>query len=353
MAFSPQLSLTYNDIGLVPWHKGTVKSRDEVDLSTNFCGIDLKLPVLLAPMETVVNAEVATIAWLQGALAFMPRKPANLWKQDINEYKKLRYMGGYAVASVPAVAENFDEIIEAYSELDALHFCIDVANGYHDLVEQAAKRIKEINEKAYIVTGNIASGSAYLWTREVGCVDAVRVGIGGGSVCSTSVATGVGVGQATLVRDIASGRKQRQKKETKSPRVNNSYPLLIADGGIKTPGDVAKAYSLGADIVMIGGMFAGCTESPGEQVEVNGQMFKEFAGQASKDIKRSTRYVEGVKTLVPMKGSIKEVFNEIGAGVRSAVAYMGYDNLQEMVHLEDHYFVQLSHSASVERKPHA
>lgn len=345
MDFSPPRTYTYADIGLVPRNFSRIRSRDDVDLRSDFLGVLMDLPVLLAPMETVVGSEAAIAAFESGMLAIMPRRPTDPAK-DISEYIKVTADADLlAVPSIPANGSGMEALARRYIELNAWALCIDVANGYHIAVEDAVKRLRDIDPDTYIIAGNIASPEGYDWCWEQG-IDAVRVGIGGGSVCTTSIATGVGVGQASLVRELATWRE------------NNSYqsdkpPLIIADGGIKNPGDIAKAIALGADIVMVGGMFAGTEEAPGAVVEQSGIRYKELAGQASMEIKRNGKYVEGVKTLVPCKGPIQNVAKEIEDGLRSALAYMNCQNLEELRYLADEYFVGLSNEAKRERHPHA
>jgi IMP dehydrogenase len=342
MSLNPPRTYTYSDIGLVPREFSQIRSRGDVETTDDFCGVLMDLPVLLAPMETVVGAESAKSAFINGMMAVLPRRPADTDK-DLNDFEDVVIRNELiAIPSVPATGKDFEYLVNAYLGLETWAMCIDVANGFHVAVGEAVDYIRKLNEDIYLVTGNIASVEAYDWCASTG-IDAIRVGIGGGSVCSTSIATGVGVGQASLVREIA---------ERKEGYYNNG-PLIIADGGIKTPGDIAKAIALGADIVMVGGMFAGTEEAPGAIVEQNGIRYKELAGQASMEIKRNGNYVEGVKTLVPCKGPIKNIAKEIEDGLRSAMAYMNCETLDQLRFLPDECFVGLSNEAKRERRPHA
>lgn len=343
MVFSPPRTYTYADVGLIPRDLSEIKSRDDVDTTTDFLGVLMDLPVLLAPMETVVGIDAARAAFVSGMMAVLPRRPLD-YDKDIEDYNRLAvHEELLAIPSVPAVGEVLVDLTKTYIDMGAWALCIDVANGYHTAVAQAVETIRNIDEDTYIITGNIASPEAYAWCDELG-IDAVRVGIGGGSVCTTSIATGVGVGQASIVREIATWREEQGSDDS---------PLIIADGGIKTVGDIAKAIALGADIVMSGGMFAGTEEAPGALVEKDGRYYKELAGQASMEIKRNGKYVEGVKTLVPCKGPIKRIAKEIEDGLRSAMAYMNCTELESLRYLPEEYFAGLSNASKQEREPHA
>ena len=130
-------------------------------------------------------------------------------------------------------------------------------------------------------------------------------------------------------------------------------PLIIADGGIKTPGDVVKAIALGADIVMVGGIFAGTDQAPGEIIEVEGKLYKRLAGQASFHVKGENKYVEGASKLVPHKGSAVHLWQTFQEGLKSGMAYLNCNTLDELRYLPDEYFVLLSNSAKFERGVHA
>lgn len=340
----PRPSYTYADIGLVPRECSEIESRKSHELNTReelFDNILLDLPVLLAPMESVVGPRMATIARQQGGLAILPRNETR--EQDVaavkvtskamSEYNTLK---GIA-ASIPATKDYLDRLIAMYDE-GVRVFCVDLANGYSRVVARALEHINalSIRKDLFIITGNVASVEGYHFLAGLG-VDAIRVGIGGGSVCTTSIATGIGVGQASLVREMA----------------QQVGPLVIADGGIKNPGDVVKAIALGADYVMSGGMFAGCDECPGDVIVHNGQQYKLFSGQASKKVKGTEEFVEGASVLVPAKGTMKKTWKAIEEGLRSGMSYLNKKSIKELRYLPDSNFVILSDAAKAERGVHA
>jgi IMP dehydrogenase len=188
-----------------------------------------------------------------------------------------------------------------------------------------------------IIVGNIAHGGTLDQLENAGA-DAVRVGIGGGSVCTTSIQTGIGIGQVSSLLNIYFSRMNKKLKIK-----------IIADGGIKSPGDVAKAIALGADIVMLGRMLSGTRETPGEVIKYNGQLWKKYRGSASFGVKMRNEFIEGEETMVAYKGAVKNVINGISDGLKSSMSYMNCLNLDELRKTEA--FALLSNSSYLERLP--
>lgn len=160
--------------------------------------------------------------------------------------------------------------------------------------------------------------------------------------CTTSIATGIGVGQASLIRDIANWRDS----------INCVTPLLIADGGIKVPGDLVKAIALGADVVMAGFVFAGAEESPGDVIKFQDKKYKQYAGEASFSVKKTNKYVEGEESLVPYSGPVANTWSKFEDGLRSAMSYMNAKTVYELRYQPDENFVILSGPARGERNPY-
>ena len=188
-----------------------------------------------------------------------------------------------------------------------------------------------------VIIGNIAHGGSLEQLENAGA-DAVRVGIGSGSVCTTSIQTGIGIGQVSSLLNILFARKDKKLKIK-----------IIADGGVKSPGDVAKAIALGADVVMLGRMLSGTRETPGEVIKYNGQMWKKYRGSASFGVKMRNEFIEGEETMVAYKGAVKSVIDGISDGLKSSMSYMNCLNLEELRKTET--FAVLSNSSYLERLP--
>jgi IMP dehydrogenase len=324
-----QLSLTYDDISLVPTDISRIKSRVEANTKVKFLNKDFNLPVLSSPMDSVTGIDMAEALTDLGCLGILNRFNMTLDEFITRQNKSKKVQ---AVSISLAAEEKTISMLADYVDV----FCIDTANANNLAVLKKCEEIKN-KFKVKVIVGNIAHGKSLKDLVNAGA-DAVRIGIGGGSVCTTSVQTGIGIGQVSSLLNVLFIRNEE--------KLNIE---LIADGGIKNPGDVAKAIALGADSVMLGRMLAGTRETPGEVIKYNDQLWKKYRGSASFGVKLKNEFIEGEETMVPYKGTVKNVIDGISDGLRSAMSYMNCLSIDELRSTET--FAVLSNSSFLERLP--
>jgi IMP dehydrogenase len=322
-------SLTYDDISLIPTEISRIKSRKEVDTSTEFLGIKLSLPVISSPMESVTGIEMAGELHSLGCLGIVNRFDSSL-NELLNNKNNPRKIAAISIALNTPL-----DTVKKLSEGRKI-ICIDTANANNREVLKKTEQLKK-TIKAKIIVGNIAHGASLKRLVDAG-VDGVRVGIGSGSVCSTSIQTGIGIGQVSSILDVFFARKENKLKIA-----------IIADGGIKGAGDIAKAIALGADAVMVGRLFAGTRETPGEVIRYNDQLWKKYRGSASFGVKMKNEFIEGEETMVSYKGAVKNVVNAISDGLRSSMSYMNCRTIDDLRKIET--FAVLSNYSYLERLP--
>ncbi len=264
-----------------------------------------------------------------------------------NTAKQLRV--GAAVGVGDAGFERAEALIKA--GVDAL--VVDTAHGHSSGVIAAVKRLRKAYKDLSIIAGNIATSTAALALAEAGA-DAVKVGIGPGSICTTRIIAGVGVPQLSAVLDVAEGLKKLKKR-----------PLIIADGGIKNSGDIVKALAAGANTVMMGNMFAGTDESPGRVEYIDGRMFKVYRGMGSMEamelgskdrygqaeVKEKIKFVpEGVSGRVAYKGAVDRILYQLAGGLRSGMGYVGVKTIKELH--DKAVLVKITNAGLKESHPH-
>ncbi len=323
------LSLTYDDLSLIPTEISRVKSRTVVNIKSTFLEKELAVPVLASPMDSVCGIEMACELNSLGCIGIVNRFDTSLKEL----FKDENSFNGIQAVSVSVTVE--DELLEKIAEKKML-VCIDTANANNAHVLYKCEEIKK-KYNVKIILGNVAGGSTLKSLVDAGA-DAVRIGIGGGSMCTTSIQTGIGIGQVSSLLDVYHTR-QEQKLNI----------ALIADGGIKSPGDVAKAIAAGADVVMLGRMLAGTKETPGEVIKYNDQLWKKYRGSASFGVKMKSEFIEGEETMVPYKGPVKNVINAISDGLKSSMSYMNCESIDELRNKDS--FALLSTSSYLERLP--
>lgn len=322
-------SLTYDDISLVPTEVSRIKSRKETRTECKFLDEELLIPLISSPMESVTGIEMATELTGFGCIGILNRFDSSLNRilEDDQNGKKIK-----AVSVALNTATDIIEKLAAHNYM----ICIDTANANnHEVLNKAEEIKKKFNVK--VIVGNIAHGASLEQLESAG-VDAVRVGIGSGSVCTTSIQTGIGIGQVSSLLDVLIARDEKKLKIG-----------IIADGGIKSPGDVAKAIALGADAIMLGRMLAGTKETPGEVIKYAGQLWKKYRGSASFGVKMKNEFIEGEETMVPYKGLVQNVIDSISDGLKSSMSYMNCINLSELRNKNS--FAVLSNSSYLERLP--
>jgi len=306
-------ALSFDDVLLVP-QASNVKSRSEIDLSRSIGKIQYSLPIISSPMDTVTESEMAGIMYDRGGLGIIHRYNTIQEQCDLVKDSSLRVVG----AAVGASGDYEDRACALY-DAGARVICVDVAHGHHSLVKNALKELRiDFGDEIAIIAGNVATPEAYMDLAEWGA-DAIRVGIGGGSICSTRIQTGHGMPTFQSVYNCA--------------QADCDIPI-IADGGIKSAGDIVKALAAGADFVMLGSLLAGTDESPGESfLSADGKRYKVYRGMASVEAQRDwrgeARSLEGVSTTIPHKGSVLNILDNLRQNIRSGLSYSGCKNITE------------------------
>ena len=301
----------YDNVLLLP-RKCRVESRSECDPAAEFGGRTFKLPVVPANMKTVVDEPITEWLAANGYFYVMHR-----FDLDTVAYAtRMRSLGLFVSISSgvkPADHAVIDRLAE--SGVGADYVTIDIAHGHAASVRKIIERIKTRLPNAFVIAGNVGTPEAVIDLETWGA-DATKVGIGPGKVCITRLKTGFGTGGWQL-----SALKWCARMATKP---------IIADGGIRHHGDIAKSVRFGAAMVMIGSLFAGHEESPGKTVEVDGKLFKEYYGSASDFNKGEYKHVEGKRILEPIKGRLADTLREMREDMQSSISYAGGTHLADI-----------------------
>lgn len=338
--FSAVKGLTFDDVVLVPGYNG-IKSRQLVTTTVNIKDKSFALPLISANMDTITEDEMANTIGSLGGMAILHRFMTI--DQNVTLFKKVQHKNSTGISI--GIGEDGLLRAEALVSAGASIVCVDVAHGHSKEVNRTIKSLRQkYKENILIIAGNVATYAGADYLAAAGA-DAIKVGIGSGSVCTTRVKTGFGVPQLTALHDCR-----------KVDRV------LISDGGIRFPSDAVKALAAGADFVMLGGMLAGTDETPGLvlEEEQNGKKIrlKRFRGMASKEAQddfmggmADWKTAEGVAIEVPAKGSVKHVIQDLMGGIRSGMTYCGAATIKDLQRKAQ--FMEVTTAGKLEGSPHA
>jgi len=330
---------SYDDILLVPKYSD-IESRSQVDIGTSLDDkLHFKLPVISSPMDTVTEDKMALTMFDYGGLGLIHRY--NKISEQANIAAKVLYEREEAkVGAAIGMTGDFEERALALRMIGVQVLCVDVAHGHHSMMEKCLKTLKDrFGEEIHIMAGNVATLEGFDAVASWGA-DSIRVGIGGGSCCSTRLVSGHGVPTFQSILDCA----------------KSEYDVkIIADGGIKTSGDIIKSLAAGADFVMIGSLLAAAKESPGEIFTTkSGKRYKVYRGMASAEAQNAWRgkaaAPEGVSTTIPYKGSVKNILKDLAGGIRSGLSYSGARSLAEL--RSKATFIRQTHSGQLESSAH-
>ena len=301
----------YDNILLLP-RKCRVESRSECDTSITLGQHTFRLPVVPANMKTVVNETICEWLAQHGYFYVMHRFDLD----NVAFVRDFKSKGLYASISLGVKQADRDTVAQLVSEgLVPDFITIDIAHGHADSVQHMIAHLKQHLPGSFIIAGNVGTPEAVIDLENWGA-DATKVGIGPGKVCITKSKTGFGTGGWQL-----SALKWCARVATKP---------IIADGGIREHGDIAKSVRFGATMVMIGSMLAGHEESPGQTVEVDGKLYKEYYGSASDFNKGEYKHVEGKRILEPIKGKLADTLREMQEDVQSSISYAGGTKLMDI-----------------------
>lgn len=321
------IALSYDDVLLVP-QRSKISSRSEVDLSTTLTPkLKLKIPIVTANMSDITGVEMAVAIGKLGGLGVLPRFMSEHEQAEMVENTK---KAGLVVAAAIGIRNGMFKRADTLVKAGASVLFIDVAHGHMQKAINATSTIrKRFGNEVDIVSGNVATRKAAEDLFKAGA-DCVKVGVGPGSICTTRIETGSGVPQITAILEAAKSAKKFKK-------------TLLADGGTKNSGDIVKGLAAGASAIMTGSQVAGTEEAPGKKIKVKGKIFKRYNASTSlaektKHIKDNghefnknyIKQIEGVESLVPYKGKLKDVIDKMSANIRSGFSYSGAKNIEDL-----------------------
>ncbi|MFT8325303.1 guanosine monophosphate reductase [Oenococcus sicerae] len=302
----------YENIQLIP-NKCLIGSRSEADTSIEFGGHHFKLPVVPANMASVIDDDLAIWLAENGYFYIMHRFEPEKRVHFVTDMKQRGLISSISVGVKNEEYRLIDELTATGLAPD--YITIDIAHGYANTVIDMIHYIKQHLPNTFVIAGNVATPEAVRELEDAGA-DATKVGIGPGRACITKLKTGFGTAgwQLAAVRLCA--------KAARKP--------IIADGGIRHNGDIAKSVRFGARMVMIGSLFAGHKQSPGDDLVIDHRRYKQYYGSASAKQKGIYQNVEGKDLLIPYRGDIANTLNEMVQDLQSAISYAGGDNLQAL-----------------------
>ena len=333
--------LTFDDVILVPGYNG-IRSRQDVSTQVQVAGRTFGIPIVSSNMDTVTELAMADVITDMGGLAILHRFMTV--EANVEIFKKLKHPNHTAISI--GIGEESMNRAEALVAAGAELICVDVAHGHSKEVNRTIRQLRERwGQNIMIIAGNVATYAGADYLAAAGA-DMIKVGIGSGSVCTTRIKTGFGVPQLTAIQECS--------------KVDR---CLIADGGIRTPGDAVKALAAGANFVMLGGMLAGTEETPGEiivkkDIHGNDVRVKRFRGMASREAQEEFmggmaewKTAEGVAVEVVCKGPVKNVVQDVMGGIRSGLTYCGADTIGSLQRKAQ--FMEITSAGFTEGTPHA
>ena len=359
-------ALTFDDVLLVPGYSET--HPNSIDLSTRLTkGIKLNIPLISAAMDTVTESRLAIAIARMGGVGVI-HKNLSIEEQCL-EIKKVKTQetpstskevehhssnfdqrGRLLVGAALGVSPELMERAEALVSHEVDFFCLDSSHGHSLGVIQSIKDLKKRFPSVPLLAGNVATYEGAKALIEAGA-DCIKIGIGPGSICTTRIVTGAGMPQLTAIAEASRACREKQ------------IPC-IADGGIKCSGDISKAIAAGADSVMLGGLFAGTEESPGDTITFEGRTYKSYRGMGSLAAMKAgskDRYFqenadlnklvpEGIEGQVPFKGKLEDVVIQLVGGLRAGMGLSGSSNVQDFIMRSQ--FVQITNAGLKESHAH-
>lgn len=350
--------LTYNDVQIRPQYS-EVESRSNCDTSTRLTkNVKIEAPFIASPMDTVCEEDMAFKMWELGGVGIIHRFDSietqvervhsvrnrmtkYLEKHGLDFNDKPNNLSA-AIGATGNYLKRASRLIDAGVKV----LLIDVAHGHHHYLQNALHELNDQYPEIDYIAGSIATPEAAADLIEWGA-DALRVGIGGGAMCETRIRTGVGVPQISALHKIS--KVEREKDE--------DIPV-IADGGIKNPGDLAKAIASGASSGMMGSIFSGTKETPGAIQRKgrwpNEELYKQYRGSASfsskKDRDEDTTNIEGNSRVVKYKGKTHRIFRGLKEGLQSSMSYVGAKTIEEFQ--EKAHLLKVTNAGHMEGTPH-
>jgi len=345
-------AVCFDDVLLSPQYSD-ISSRSDVNLSVT--GFDehfakltdnhdfLTCPIVGSPMDTVTGPQSAALLHNFGGFGVLHRycsidTAVQMFIDTVSLIDKKDNFYPNIMSAIGATSDYMERAESLYNA-GCRAFCIDVAHGHHEHVKNALRNLREkFGKSVHIMTGNVATLDAFNDLADWGS-DSIRVGVGGGSMCTTRIRTGHGIPTLQSIMDCSKSDRD---------------VFIVADGGIKNSGDVVKALAAGADMVMLGSVLAGHDESPGTLVEKEHKKFKKFRGMASREAQLEWRgkvsVAEGESTLVPYKGTMKDTLIDLLEGIKSGLSYSGTRTIREF--RAKAKFVQITSNGVHENGPH-
>ncbi|WP_413587518.1 guanosine monophosphate reductase [Bdellovibrio sp. HCB274] len=329
--------LTFDDVLIIP-ARSDIRSRRDPNLTTKVTrNFTMETPIISANMDMVTEYDMALAMHNLGGMGILHRFIST--EEQSAQARRLKEAGVKLISASVGVGEEFKTRSKALVEAGVNIITIDIAHGHSVQMMETMKWLKDQYPHVDLIAGNMATPDAARDLIEAGA-DAIKVGIGPGSMCTTRIITGCGVPQLTaiaLCSEVASA---------------HGVPV-IADGGIRTSGDMVKAFAAGASTVMLGSMLSGTIETPGEIK--NGK--KQYRGMASRSAQDSWRggvpegmAPEGESTQVNVKGHVKDVIHEVTGGIRSGMSYINATSIAEIK--DKALFMEMSSNGISESRAH-